>query len=301
MKLGCHVGCNGKEMMVGSVKEAISYGANCFMFYTGAPQNTRRKAVEELRHLEAIELMESNGMNYCDVVVHAPYIINLANTIKPETFEIATEFLKKEIDRCDYIKAKTLVLHPGSHVKAGTDLGIQKIIEGLNQVLTEEQEVIVALETMSGKGTECGRSFEEIRQIIDGVKLNHKLGVCLDTCHISDAGYDLSDFDAILDDFDNIIGLDRLKVIHLNDSKNPMGASKDRHENIGFGHIGFDKLHSVVTNQRIADVPKILETPYVTKSDDEKKRELPPYKYEITALKDGVFSEDMIEKIRSKA
>jgi len=300
MKLGCHVGCSGKEMMLGSVKEALSYNANCFMFYTGAPQNTRRKPVEDLRHEEAIELMNNSGINYDDVVVHAPYIINLANTTKPETFEIATEFLKKEIDRCDYVGAKTLVLHPGAHVGAGAEVGINKIIEGLNLVLTEEQNVIIALETMAGKGTECGRSFKEIRQIIDGVTLSDKLGVCLDTCHISDAGYDLSDFDVILDEFDQTIGLDRLKVIHLNDSKNPMGASKDRHENIGFGHIGFDKLLKVVENERVAHVPKILETPYISRSDEEKKREFPPYKHEITALRNGEFNESMISLIRTE-
>jgi len=269
------------------------------MFYTGAPQNTRRKPIEDLRHQEARELLEANGMDYSDIVVHAPYIVNLANTTKPETFEIATSFLKKEIDRCDYIGVSSLVLHPGAHVGAGVEVGIARIIEGLNQVLTADQNVIVALETMAGKGTECGIDFYQLKQIIDGVELSDKVGVCLDTCHISDAGYDLSDFDKILDEFDSIIGLEKLKVIHLNDSKNPIGASKDRHENIGIGHIGFDNLLKVVKNERVANVPKILETPYVTVSDEEKKRVYPPYRHEIDMLKSGNFNQKLIEDIRN--
>lgn len=283
LKIGSHVGMKAPKYMLGSVEEALSYNSTALMLYTGAPQNTRRKETSELRIEEAHKLLESNNIPLENVVVHAPYIINLANTIKPETYEIAVQFLRTEIDRTMAMGAKYIVLHPGSHVNAGSEAGIESIIKGLNTVLQESDDVIICLETMSGKGSECGRSFEELKQIIDGVKLNHKLGVCLDTCHIHDAGYDLSDFDAILDEFDQIIGLERLYVLHINDSKNPISSSKDRHENLGYGYIGFDILNGIVNNPRLADKVKVLETPYVDK--------VPPYAKEIEMLKSQIFEE----------
>ena len=211
------------------------------MIYTGAPQNTRRKPIEELNIEVGRAHMEENGLS--NIVVHAPYIINIANTTKPETFELGVEFLQTEIERTAAIGATQIVLHPGAHVGAGVEAGIAKIIEGLNEVLATHHPVQIALETMAGKGTEIGRSFEEIAQIIDGVTNNERLSVCLDTCHIHDAGYDIvNDFDGVLEQFDKIVGIDRIKVVHVNDSKNVCGAGKDRHENIGFGHIGFDAL-----------------------------------------------------------
>ena len=282
MIIGSHVSMAGKEMLLGSVKEALSYGANTFMFYTGAPQSTARKPISQLRVDEAKELMKENGIDINNVVVHAPYIINLGNTIKEETYELAVRFLKEEIQRCEAIGATRLVLHPGSHVKAGEEVGLDKIVEGLNEVLTDSQNVKIALETMAGKGSELGRTFEQIKYIIDHVEKNHLLGVCLDTCHIHDAGYDLSDFDAIIEEFDRIIGLDRLLVVHVNDSKNPKGAHKDRHENIGYGYIGFDNLCKVVHHPKLKDVPKILETPYIEK--------IAPYKEEIEMLKNQNFN-----------
>lgn len=243
MIIGSHVSMAGKEMLLGSVKEALSYGANTFMFYTGAPQSTARKPISQLRVDEAKELMKENGIDINNVVVHAPYIINLGNTIKEETYELAVRFLKEEIQRCEAIGATRLVLHPGSHVKAGEEVGLDKIVEGLNEVLTDSQNVKIALETMAGKGSELGRTFEQIKYIIDHVEKSHLLGVCLDTCHIHDAGYDLSDFDTILNEFDRIIGLNRLLVVHVNDSKNVRGAHKDRHENIGYGYIGLSLIH----------------------------------------------------------
>ena len=263
LKIGSHVSMSGKEMLLGSVKEAVSYGANTFMFYTGAPQNTARKPVSQLRVEEAKEYMEEHHISIADVVVHAPYIINLANTVKPETYELAVRFLKEEIARCEEIGISRLVLHPGSHVKAGDEAGLKQIVKGLNEVLREDQKVHIALETMAGKGSEMGRTFDQIQYMIENTKYASLLGVCLDTCHIHDAGYDLTHFDEILEEFDQKIGLDRLLVVHVNDSKNERGAHKDRHENIGYGHIGFETLNQIVNHPKLKDVPKILETPYI--------------------------------------
>ncbi|WP_368652095.1 deoxyribonuclease IV [Ornithinibacillus sp. 4-3] len=293
VKIGSHVSMSGKKMLLASSEEAASYNANTFMIYTGAPQNTRRKPIEEL-NIEAGKLhMAEYGMT--DIVVHAPYIINIANTTKPETFELGVSFLRSEIDRTAAIGAHQIVLHPGAHVGAGAEAGIKKIIEGLNEVLTKDDQVQIALETMAGKGTEIGRTFEELAQIIDGVTHNEHLSVCLDTCHIHDAGYNVSeDFDGVLNEFDKIIGIDRLKVIHINDSKNEQGAHKDRHENFGFGHIGFDALHGVVYHPQLMDLPKILESPYV---GEDKKNKKAPYKYEIEMICKGEFDPDLKNKI----
>lgn len=295
MKLGCHVGMSGKEMMLGSVKEALSYGANTFMLYTGAPQNTRRKDISELRIEEAQALMKEQGID--EFVVHAPYIINLANCVKPETYQIAVEFLEVELQRTAAMGSKTLVLHPGSHVGEGVDAGTAQIVKGLNSVLTKDTSVHIALETMAGKGSEIGRSFEELAKIYDGVVYSDKLRVCFDTCHTSDAGYDIiHDYDGVMEQFDRVIGKDQIAVFHINDSKNEPGAAKDRHENFGFGHIGFEALMQVVNDDNFAAIPKILETPYV-KDPDNVKKSYPPYAYEIAMIRSGKFDPDMIEKI----
>src|SRR5699024_5334760 len=279
---------SGKKMLLGSSEDAASYGANTFMIYTGAPQNTRRRPIEELNIEAGQSHMKEHGMS--DIIVHAPYIINIANTTKPATFELGVEFLTSEIERTESLGAKQIVLHPGAHVGAGVEKGTARIIEGLNEVLQKDQTVNIALETMAGKGTEIGRSFDEIARIIDGVHYNEKLTVCLDTCHIHDAGYDIvSDFDGVLTVFDKIIGLDRIQVIHVNDSNNERGASKDRHENIGFGHIGFDPLNYIVHLDTFKDIPKILETPFV---GEEKNNKRPPYKEEIAMLKSKQFNEN---------
>ena len=270
MKIGSHVGMSGKEMMLGSVKEALSYGANTFMLYTGAPQNTRRKDVSELRVEEAWELMRANDIT--EFVVHAPYIINLANTVKPEIYQLAVDFLKTEIERTAAMGSKTLVLHPGSHVNAGADAGIDSIIKGLNEVLTQDTPVHIALETMAGKGSEVGRNFQELREIIDRVELSDKLGVCLDTCHIWDGGYNIVEqLDEVLQEFDQVIGLNRLKAVHLNDSMNPLEAHKDRHEKIGEGHLGIEAITRIINHPVLRDLPFILETP---NDDDGYRREI---------------------------
>lgn len=293
VKIGSHVSMNGKKMLLGASEEAAAYGANTFMIYTGAPQNTRRKPIEELNIEAGKAHMEQNGM--ADIVVHAPYIINIGNTTKPETFELGVNFLRSEIDRTLALGAKQIVLHPGAHVGAGADAGISKIIEGLNEVLAKDEGVQIALETMAGKGTEIGRNFEELARIIEGVTHNEHLSVCMDTCHIHDAGYNVAeDFDGVLNEFDKIIGVDRIKVVHVNDSKNVRGAGKDRHENIGFGHIGFDALHYVVHHPQLSQLPKILETPFV---GEDKKNKKAPYRHEIEMLKDGNFRENLKEEI----
>ncbi|MCP3025660.1 deoxyribonuclease IV [Halobacillus sp. A5] len=293
VKIGSHVSMKGKKMLLGASEEAVSYGSSTFMIYTGAPQNTRRRPIEELNIENGTAHMDENGIK--DIVVHAPYIINIGNTTKPETFELGVDFLRNEIERTEALGSKQIVLHPGSHVGQGADKGIAKIIEGLNEVLHKDQTAQIALETMAGKGSECGRRFEELAEIIDGVTLNDKLSVCLDTCHIHDAGYSVvDDFDGVLNEFDKIIGVDRIKVVHVNDSKNIQGAGKDRHENIGFGHIGFDALHYIVHHDTFKDIPKILETPYV---GEDKKNKQPPYQFEIDMLKKGIYDEDLKEKI----
>ncbi|MDD5993976.1 MAG: deoxyribonuclease IV [Clostridiales bacterium] len=281
--IGSHVGMSGKDMLLNSVKEALSYGANTFMVYTGAPQNTRRKEIDELNIDAARELMKKENMN--NFIVHAPYIINLANTVKPETFELATEFLAKEIDRTAAMGAEVLVLHPGSHVGAGEEAGIAQICKGLNMVLTADTPVYIALETMAGKGSEIGRSFEELKAIYDGCHHPEKLRVCFDTCHVSDAGYDLvHDYEGVMAEFDRILGIDQIAAFHINDSKNEPGAHKDRHENFGKGFVGADALMQVISDKRFELVPKILETPYL-KDPENPKNSTPPYKEEIAEIR----------------
>lgn len=293
MLLGSHVSMSGKKMLEGSAEEAHRFGESTFMIYTGAPQNTRRKSIEDLNIEKGHEAMKNYGLS--NIVVHAPYIINIANTTKPEVFQLGVDFLQNEIERTQALGVKDIVLHPGSHVGAGADKGIEQIIKGLNEVLTHDNDVRIALETMAGKGSEVGRSFEEIARIIDGVTHNDRLSICFDTCHTHDAGYNIKeDFDGVLNHFDKVIGLDRIKVVHVNDSKNEQGAHKDRHENIGFGHIGFDALNYVVHHDSFKDIPKILETPYV---GEDKKNKKPPYKFEIEMLKAQKFDADLKDKI----
>lgn len=295
LKLGCHVSMSGKDMMLGSVKDALRFGANTFMLYTGAPQNTKRKDISELRIQEAKALMNESGID--EFVVHAPYIINLANTIKPETFEIAVQFLALEIERTSKMGSKTLVLHPGSHVGAGIEAGVAQIVKGLNEVLTSDTDVNIALETMAGKGSEIGRSFEELAMIYDGVIHNDKLRVCFDTCHTSDAGYDIiNDFDGVISRFDKIIGKEQIAVFHMNDSKNEPGAGKDRHENFGFGKIGFEPLMYIMNHKDFENVPKILESPYI-KDPENSKKSYEPFKHEIAMIHLGKFNPDMINEI----
>lgn len=285
MLIGSHVSLKGKEMLLGAAKEAASYDATTFMIYSGAPQNTRRKPIEEMNIPAGEAFMAEHGLS--NIVMHAPYIINLGNTKKPEMFPFAVQFLKDEIMRAEALGATQITLHPGAHVGAGVEAGLDQIIKGLNEVLTETQKPKIALETMAGKGTELGKTFEELAYIINGVTLNEKLSVTFDTCHTNDAGYNVkTDFAGVMAEFDRVIGLEHLQVLHINDSKNPMGSHKDRHANIGFGTIGFDALNQIVHDERFAHVSKILETPYV---GADKKTAYPPYKKEIAMFKTETF------------
>lgn len=290
MIIGSHVSFKKDTQLVGSVKEAISYGSTTFMFYTGAPQNTNRQAINDNLTKEAINLMNKNNIDINNVIVHAPYIINLASNN-----DFAVTFLKEELKRVEQLGMTKLVLHPGSSVKLSKEEGIKNIIDNLNKV--GKSNVLILLETMAGKGTELGKTFEEIKEIIDGVE--YPLGVCLDTCHINDAGYDLNNFDEILDLFDKKIGLKYLKCIHVNDSKNVINAHKDRHENIGYGTIGFDNLIKIIYHEKLKGIPKILETPYVSMDDNSKERMYPPYKFEIEMILNKKFNNNLINDIRN--
>lgn len=290
--IGSHVSFISKDQLLGSVKEALSYKANTFMFYTGAPQNTNRAPINSLLTKQGLDLMKENNIDINNVVVHAPYIINMAND---KNFDFNVNFLKEEIKRVEELGVSRIVIHPGSHVGLGEDVGINNIIAVLNATITCDTKPMICIETMAGKGSELGVNFNQIKQIIDGIKIKNKVFVCFDTCHTNDAGYDLSNFDAILDDFDKIIGLDKLKVIHINDSKNSLGAKKDRHENIGLGYIGFDTLNKIVNHEKLKDIPKILETPYVSFEDEK----YPPYLFEIDMFKKQKYNDNLINDIVS--
>ncbi len=284
--IGENVRFTSKEQLIGSIKEALSYNSNTFMFYTGAPQNTMRSEINLDNVEEAHKMLIESNIDINNLVVHAPYIINLAN---PKNYDFNINFLRQEINRCEMLGIKRLVLHPGSHVGLGIEEGIKNITDSLNAVLDENMDIYICLETMAGKGSEVGSKFEELKQIIDGVKLKDKMKVCIDTCHMNDAGYDLSDFDKVLDEFDKLIGIDNIYCAHINDSKNMINTHKDRHENIGYGTIGFDNLLKVIYHDKLKDVPKILETPYY--------EDCAPYRFEIEEIKNKKFNDNLYNDI----
>lgn len=287
MIIGSHVNF-ASEQLLGCVKQAIDYGANTFMFYTGAPQNTVRKAIDKTKNLEALKLMQENDIDINNIICHAPYIINLANNKDEVKWQFSINFLKEELSRCKTLGVKYIVLHPGSSVGIPRDIALQNISSALSFAIKDDYPMIL-LETMAGKGTECGWSLEEIKYILDNTNSSN-IGVCLDTCHLNDAGYDMSDFDTFLNDFDKIIGLDKIHCVHVNDSKNIRGAKKDRHENIGFGTIGFDSILKIVNNSKLKDVPKILETPWI--------EDIPPYKFEIEMIRTKIFNPNLGEDLK---
>lgn len=295
--IGSHVSFS-KEQLLGSVKEALSYGSNTFMFYTGAPQNTQRSNLNEGLCKEALILMKENNIDIDNIVCHAPYIINLANNKDIEKYKFSISFLINEIKRCHTLGVKRLVIHPGSAVGIERNEAIKNIIYALNIALDNDKDVVIALETMAGKGSEIGVNIEEIKSIIDGVSKKELIGVCLDTCHLNDSGVDISKFNEYLDEFDSKIGVEKIKVIHINDSKNEIGSHKDRHEIIGYGTIGFDNLINVIYNEKLEDIPKILETPYIGDEDESKDRLYPPYKFEIEMIREKKFNPDMRNIIR---
>jgi deoxyribonuclease-4 len=300
LKIGSHVSFSDKGLLT-ATKEAVSYGSSSFMIYTGAPQNTRRKPIEDLYIEEGKAAMSEAGID--EIIVHAPYIVNLAS-YKEDTYELAVRFLQEEIRRTHAIGVRNIVLHPGAYTDKDAEYGIARIAEGLNEVLegTKETNVNIALETMAGKGTEIGRSFEEIAAIIDKVRENDRLTVCMDTCHMHDAGYDLvGNIDGVLEDFDRIVGLNRVAVVHVNDSKNPRGAAKDRHAPVGAGWLGYEAIRNIVHHEGLKGRPFILETPWIGQED---KTQRPMYEAEIALLKGdamnrfgGEFFED-VERLR---
>ena len=288
MIIGSHVSF-GEEQLYGSLKEAISYNANALMFYTGAPQNTIRKPIDDELLNKAVLLAKENNFDFNNIVCHAPYIINLANKTG-DKWDFSVNFLINELKRCEKLGVNKIVVHPGSSVGITQEEGLDNISEALNIILSHNINVNILLETMAGKGNECGRNIDQIAYIINKCNNNEHLKVCVDTCHINDAGYNVSEFDKYLEEFDQKIGIDKIYCIHLNDSKNELGTHKDRHENIGFGTIGFDALYSVATNKKLENIPKILETPYLSVDEKTKKA---PYKEEIAMLKSGKFNKDV--------
>lgn len=298
MIIGSHVSF-GRKQLLGSVEEAISYGADTFMFYTGAPQNTIRKEIDNILTDNAKKLMIDNNINIENVICHAPYIINLANNKDMHKYDFSINFLKNEITRCESIGIKYIVLHPGSSVGIEKNIALDNIIFALNKVIKEDTKTIILLETMAGKGTEMGSTLEEIKYIINGVTKKDKIGVCIDTCHLNDAGYDMTKFDDFLLQFDEKIGLNYIKCVHVNDSKNNICTHKDRHANIGFGTLGFETILNVINHPKLKTVPKILETPYIGETDEDKERIYPPYKFEIEMLRKGKFNTNLMNDIRN--
>ena len=295
--IGSHVSF-GKDQLLTSIKEALSYGSNTFMFYTGAPQNTVRKEIDLEKTKEAQKLMQENNIDINNVICHAPYIVNPAsNDLIKQDFAI--NFLKEELRRCSLMGIKQMVLHPGSAVNETREEGLNNIVKVLDAVLDNPYDVKILLETMAGKGNECGINLEELNYLLKNVKDDTKLGVCLDTCHLNDSGVAISAFDSYLDDFANLIGLNKIGCVHVNDSKNPVNSHKDRHENIGIGTIGFDNLLAVIYNKRLENIPFILETPYVCKEDNEKEKIYPPYKFEISMIRNKEFNPSLLEDIRA--
>ena len=286
MIIGSHVHFKNRQIL-DSALEAVQYNANTFMFYTGAPQNTIRSSIKKEFLEEAKKIMVENNIDINNVICHAPYIINLANNLDEHKYEFSKEFLRKELDRCEELEVKYLVLHPGSSVKIDRNIAIDNIVRAINDITKKDDKCIILLETMAGKGTEIGCNLEEIAYIVKNVKNN--IGVCLDTCHLNDSGININNFDDYLDEFEKQVGIDKIKCVHVNDSKNEINTHKDRHENFGFGTIGFDALMNVINNSRLKDVPKILETPYI--------EDKPPYKFEIEMIKEGKFNPNLKDDV----
>ena len=296
--IGSHVSF-GKNQLLGATEEALSYGSNTFMFYTGAPTNTIRKDIDNEYITKAQQLMQENNIDINNVVCHAPYIVNLGNASNPDKYNFSKNFIKKELSRCDEMGITKMVLHPGNAIGITTEEGLNNIANALNEILDGTTKCLILLETMAGKGTECGRTTEELAYIINKIERKDQIGVCLDTCHLNDGGYDITKFDEYLDEFDKLIGIDKIKCIHINDSKNEQGTHKDRHANFGIGTLGFDTLINVIYNERLSNIPKILETPYIGDTDDSKERIYPPYKFEIEMIRNKKFNPEFLNNIRN--
>ncbi len=271
LNIGCHLSASKGFLNMGET--ALSLGGNTFQFFTRNPRGGSAKEIDPEDAKALIELMNNNG--FAKILAHAPYTLNACAKV-PSIREFAHNTMLDDLKRMEFVPGNMYNFHPGSHVEQGIEKGIELISDLLNDILWEEQTTTVLLETMAGKGSEVGSRFEELREIIDRTELDNKLGVCLDTCHVNDAGYDIvNDLDGVLTQFDKVIGLDRLKALHINDSKNPLGAHKDRHEKIGEGHIGTEAFERIVNHPVLRDLPMFLETP----------NELDGYKAEIELLR----------------
>ena len=293
-KIGCHLSTSKGYLAMG--KEAVSIAANTFQYFSRNPRGGAVKPLnlEDIQNFNAYS--QEHGLH--PPLAHAPYTLNPCAQ-KPNIREFALMVMKDDIERLEHIPGSLYNFHPGSHVQQGVSVGIELIANTLNQVLDPNQNTLVLLETMAGKGTELGRSFEELAYIINHVKLREKLMVCFDTCHVHDAGYDIvNDFDGVMTEFDRIVGIDKIAVFHINDSKNVVGAKKDRHENIGFGEIGWQAIEYIVHHADFSHVSKILETPYVPVPETDKKNA--PYTHEIAMLRSRVFDKELKKKIVEK-
>ena len=299
LKIGSHVSF-GKEQLLTSVKEAVSYNANTFMFYTGAPTNTIRKDIDVKNIDEARKMMEENGIDINDVICHAPYIVNLGSNTDLDKYNFSIDFIRNELKRCDAMGITKMVLHPGNATGGITkEEGLTNIVNAINKILDGTTKCKILLETMAGKGSECGSNIEEMAFMITNIDKKDQIGVCLDTCHLSDSGVDLTNFDTYLDTFQEKIGLEYIECIHVNDSKNSQGTKKDRHANFGDGYIGSSTLLNIINNPRLQNKPFILETPYIGDTDDSKERIYPPYKFEIEMIRNNKYDENVKDKIRA--
>ena len=286
--IGSHVSFNSKAQLLGSVREALSYNANTFMIYTGGAQSTLRSDINSECTYEAFKLMIENNINPKNVIVHAPYIVNLANKSDINKYNFYIEFLIKELNRVKELGLDKMVLHPGSATTCTKEEAISNIAEAINKIYENTTDVMILLEYMAGKGNEVGSSIGELKGIIDKINDKDRIGVCIDTCHMNDSGVDIAKFDEFLDEFDREIGIDKIKCVHVNDSLNPIGSHKDRHANIGYGTIGFDNLINVVYNNRLEGIPFILETPYINRNN---KDAYAPYKMEIESIRNKKFTD----------
>lgn len=284
--IGSHVSFNSKAQLLGSVREALSYNANTFMIYTGGAQSTLRSDINSEYTYEAFKLMVENNINPKNVIVHAPYIVNLANKSDINKYNFYIEFLVNELNRVKELGLDKMVLHPGSATTCTKEEAISNIAEAINKIYENTTDVVILLEYMAGKGNEVGSSIGELKGIIDKINDKDRIGVCIDTCHMNDSGVDIAKFDEFLDEFDRKIGIDKIKCVHVNDSLNPIGSHKDRHANIGYGTIGFDNLINVVYNNRLEGIPFILETPYINRNN---KDAYAPYKMEIESIRNKKF------------
>ena len=290
--IGSHVSFNNKKQLLGSVEEAISYNANAFMIYTGGAQSTMRSDINDELTYEGHKLMLENNINAKNVIVHAPYIVNLANRSDKTKYDFYIDFFIKELDRCKMLGLDKIVLHPGSATTCSKEEAIENIAHGINLVYKSTTNTMILLEFMAGKGTEVGTSIDELKAIIDKIDDKDRIGVCLDSCHMNDAGVDISKIDDFLDEFDSKIGIDKIKCFHINDSMNQINSHKDRHANIGYGTIGFNNLLNIVYNKRLEGIPFILETPYINRNQSDAYA---PYKMEIESIRKKEFI-DFINK-----